>query len=149
MMEKAIIIDIDGTIANDKWRKHMLLESPRDWDKINNASINDTTNEWCVNLVDMYHRRGYKIIFLTARNTNVKELTVKWLTCNVPFSDYLLLMRPENDNITPDYQIKETIYRNEIEPAFDVEFCIDDRQTVVDMWRRNGLVALHCEGGTF
>jgi len=30
-----------------------------------------------------------------------------------------------------------------------IEFVVDDRQQVVDMWRRNGITCLQCDVGDF
>jgi hypothetical protein len=31
----------------------------------------------------------------------------------------------------------------------DILFAVDDRQQVVDMWRRNGITCLQCDEGQF
>jgi phosphatidate phosphatase PAH1 len=149
MKTRAIIIDIDGTLADDRWRRHLLHDPTKTWEEINSVSVNDPPNLWCQNLVEIYYKKGYHVIFLTARNEKAKDLTKAWLHNNVSFADYTLLMRPLADNKTPDWMIKEVIYRNDIEPTYDIELCVDDRQTVADMWRRNGLTCLHCDGESY
>lgn len=140
---KAIVVDIDGTLANDHWRRHLYTQPGRDWDAINAMSAQDTPNPWCQALVETFSDRGYHIIFLTARNETARAVTEAWLNANV-VTTYQLFMRPAKD-FRPDYIIKEGIYFSEIEPNFDVEFTVEDKQTVVDMWRRNGVVCLQCE----
>ncbi len=50
-------------------------------------------------------------------------------------------MRPEKD-YRPDYIIKEEILMQLKDEGFWPDLVIDDRQTVVDMWRRNGIICL-------
>ena len=44
-------------------------------------------------------------------------------------------MRPKAQEFEKDAKIKHEIYINQIEPKYDVQFVIDDRKQVVDMWR--------------
>lgn len=57
-------------------------------------------------------------------------------------------MRPDYEFIS-DQVLKLRIYEQNIKDKFDVLFVIDDRKSVVDMWRRNGLVCLQCAEGEF
>lgn len=54
---------------------------------------------------------------------------------------------------TGDYRkdciVKEEIYRKDIEPIYDILFCVDDRKQVVDAWRELGLTCLQCAEGNF
>jgi phosphoglycolate phosphatase-like HAD superfamily hydrolase len=150
---KAIIVDIDGTIANFDHRKKLLLEeiaSETDLSQSQLASRQDTPYPWCLNLVKIYHDAGYQIIFLTARNRRHYPETVEWL--NRYLDDrivYMLLMRDLDDQ-RPDDIIKEDIYRQEIAPSFEVEFALDDRDSVVEMWReRVGIPCLQVQKGTY
>ena len=55
-------------------------------------------------------------------------------------------MRAANDT-RQDYIIKEEIYRDAIEPYYDVRGVFDDRPSVVAMWRRLGLRVYHVNDG--
>ncbi len=146
---KAIIIDIDGTLADSKHREHHIVnaEGKVDWAAWDAAAHLDTPNRWCASMVAaMKHSQGVSLIFLTGRGDRLRDVTLNWLTTHVvPKSDIdLLLMRPNGDK-RPDTVIKEEYYRRDIEPLYDVLFCIDDRDTVVDMFRKLGLTVLHCD----
>lgn len=144
--KKAIIVDIDGTLSNDLWRRHTYKHAQRDWNEINAMCKYDMPNPWCQAIVENFSAMGYHIIFLTARNSNSRELTEQWLMLNInPKVDYTLIMRPELD-LRDDWMVKETVYRNEIEPFYDVLFCVEDKQSVTDMWRRIGMTCLQCDG---
>jgi hypothetical protein len=45
--------------------------------------------------------------------------------------------------------VKREIYRNLIEPKHNVWFVLDDRNSVVKMWREIGLTCLQVEEGNY
>jgi len=142
--KQAIIVDLDGTLANDFWRKHTYLHPDRNWDEINAMSRYDAPNVWCQELVWALSAKGYHVVFLTARSSNARSVTEQWLLSNVgPTVDYSLIMRDPNDT-REDWMFKETAYYTEIAPNYEVLMCVDDKQSVVDMWRRLGLTCLQC-----
>lgn len=145
---KAIICDIDGTLANVEHRRHFIAGDRPDWQSFNESMIVDTVNDWCRQLVlRMCHT--HFIIFATGRYEDFRGATECWLAENgLDALGHLLLMRADNDS-RRDSIMKEEMYRTHIEPRFDVDFVIDDRQSVVDMWRSLGLVCLQCDEGDF
>ena len=58
------------------------------------------------------------------------------------------MMRKEGDH-RRDSIVKKEIYDTLIKDEFDVEFVLDDRQQVVDMWREIGLKCLQVAEGNF
>ena len=48
-----------------------------------------------------------------------------------------------------DVIIKREIYEREIAGKFNVEYCLDDRDRVVALWRLLGLTCLQVDYGTF
>jgi len=84
---------------------------------------------------------------VTGRNERFRQITERWLTWNeIPFSR--LTMRPNKDQ-RPDYIIKQEILDGFLSEGLDITFTVDDRQQVVDMWRRNGITCLQCDVGDF
>ena len=57
-------------------------------------------------------------------------------------------MRPEGNN-EKDSIIKKRIYEDHIKGKFNVEFVLDDRNQVVEMWRELGLTCLQVAEGDF
>ena len=57
-------------------------------------------------------------------------------------------MRPRFDCRKDDI-VKEIILEFEILPRYKPHFVLDDRQQVVDMWRKRGLTVLQCDEGNF
>lgn len=50
-------------------------------------------------------------------------------------------MREEND-LRPNYEVKEQILKEQILPFYDVLFALDDEDNNVEMFRKNGIVVL-------
>lgn len=132
---RAIICDIDGTLA------HMGERSPYDWHKVGS----DTVDQVVIDLLRRYDNRV--IILLSGRDSVCRTETVQWLEQNrVPFNH--LFMRPEKD-MRKDSIVKRELFEQHIRNDFNVEFVLDDRQQVVDMWRQMGLKCLQVAKGDF
>lgn len=145
---KAIIVDIDGTLADDLWRRHTYSHPNRDWAEINAMCKYDQPFKWCQEIVTAMAAQDYHIIFLTARNDSARAHTDAWLRANTNLLDFTLIMRSEGDR-REDWMTKEDLYTKHVHPTFDVLFCLDDKQTVTDMWRRIGLKCLQCDSIEF
>lgn len=145
MNKKSIIVDIDGTLADiSVRRKH--LEGRKDWNSFNSNISRDVLNTWCREII-VRMSPDYSILLVSGRVDSLRAETINWLNENeVPFD--ALLMRKSND-FRSDIIIKEEIFMNEILGSYEVLFVIDDRSSIVDMWRRNGLVCLQCDVGNF
>lgn len=149
MRQKCIIVDLDGTIADNEYRvKYVDGSQKKDWNTFNALSAGDPVVEWCRDLVRGFHGLGYRIVFLTARSESkgTRDITAKWLQEHVGsyVPDYDLFMRAADDFRT-DFITKEELYRTKVAPLYDVAFAIDDKQSVCTMWRGLGIPALHCK----
>lgn len=145
-MQKAIIVDIDGTISNAEHRVHYVQTTGRkNWVKFNEQSAFDQPYEWCVDLVKGMHAAGYTIIFLTARagTEELKTMTRAWLDQHVGI-DYTLLMRPDKD-YRPDFIVKQEIYQSHVAPFYEVAFALDDKEAVCNMYKTMGIRIFHCD----
>lgn len=147
MKKRAIICDIDGTIANIDHRQHLVQGHRKDWKAFFARVDKDTPNEWCVNIIQMYIAAGFEIIFMSGRHEELRKVTEKWLDDHVKVS-YKLFMRMSKD-YRQDCIIKEELYNDFVKDDFNIEIVIDDRQQVVDMWRKLGLTCLQCAKGDF
>ena len=137
--ELAIIVDVDGTLADMRG-----IRGPFEWDKVHL----DKPHQDVIDLVkDLASLKKYKIIITTGRDGVCKEATRKWLKDNgVSFDDFYIRKAGDfrKDNI-----IKSEIYMDHIRPMYDVKFVIDDRDQVVEMWRSLGLRVLQVAPGNF
>lgn len=132
----AIIVDIDGTIA------HMKNRSPYDWNRVDEDEFdNDVAS------IPFALRNSVIIIIMSGRDEVCREKTGKWLKDNgMPYNH--LYMRPQG-NTEKDSVIKERLYNNHVKGKYNVRFVLDDRQQVVDLWRRLGLKCFQVAEGNF
>lgn len=143
---QAIIFDLDGTLCECEHRVHYMRERPKRREEFHSACIFDGVVAAVKALIDMAETSGIKVILLSARPIRFKALTEEWLTKNAIYYDQLILSSyPELSD--PGYKIK--MYRELIEPFYDVIFAIDDRDTVVRMWRDNGVTCLDIANNHF
>ncbi|WP_315189920.1 AAA family ATPase [Capnocytophaga sputigena] len=124
-LPKAVICDLDGTLS--------LLNGR---DPYNAATCdNDLLNEPVAAALKMAKQRGYQVILLSGREDKFREPTVRFLDKHQIGYD-LLLMRTSND-FRKDNIIKRELFEGEIQGKYFVEFLLDDRNQVVDMWRKD------------
>lgn len=146
----AIIVDLDGTLCNASHRLHYLKGETKEWDKFFAAASLDKCNLWCHQLI---HRMAgaFEILFVTGRSEDDRAHTMEWIRKHLWITDldpqgldYNLHMRPKGDP-RKDYTVKQEIYLEKIAKKYDVLFCVEDRGSVVKMWRQLGLVCLQCD----
>lgn len=124
--EKAVICDIDGTLA------HMGDRNPFDFTKVDQDEIDLLVRDFVVNL----QKEGNKLILLTGREGTVEciQLTLAWLQKHkISFTE--IYFRGVG-NREPDYVVKHDLYRAKIEPYYDILVVFDDRPRVIEMWRQ-------------
>ena len=134
----AIIVDIDGTLSHSGG-----IRTPFEYHKV----INDDIDEIVRDILITYSNFLYPIIVVSGREDHCKEMTEEWLKKHrVPYD--LIYMRKTGD-FRKDAIVKKEIYETYIKPKYDVLFCLDDRNQVVDMWRENGVKCLQVQDGDF
>lgn len=154
MNNKAIIIDLDGTLINNNARAlSSYIPVPSNvkdmaayWEPFFKESVFDDPNLWCMEIVEAMSKSGYKIIFLTGRSAtdSAVEATQRWIEANVDKSiDHELIMRPMNDE-RRDSAVKRDIVTLQIMPKYFVLFAIDDKRSNVDMFESLSIPCLHC-----
>ncbi|MDW9536257.1 polynucleotide kinase [Sinorhizobium meliloti] len=147
-MKKAVIFDIDGTIADVEHRRGWLRTSPPDWERFNAEMGEDRPNLPVVELYRvLWNSKQYEMVLTSGRFESSRRLTETWLIWNeIPFGN--IYMRQDGDN-RADHLVKED-FLAQIRARFgDIAFAVDDRDQVVAMWRRNGITCLQCAYGSF
>lgn len=159
-----IVFDLDGTLANIEHRRHWVDKSVRgnktDWHKFFAECVNDTPIEPMCNLFRTLHKVNAKTMEIwSGRSEEVYWDTVAWLNKHlfegydgwtIPASTFYvkLQMRPIGDTC-PDVMLKERMLDAAIHSGKEIEFVVDDRQGVVNMWRRRGILCLQCAEGDY
>lgn len=139
----AVICDLDGTLA------HHVSRGPYEEERCDEDAVDDNVRQALVDAVN----RGWAVLLLSGRHeeakgVSIRELTQRWLEWNdVPYDH--LRMRPADDQ-RPDYIVKAELFDQHVRPHYDVRLVLDDRDSVVDLWRRGlGLKCWQVAPGAF
>lgn len=135
MKPTAVICDLDGTLA---------LIGDRDPYASHKCSV-DTVNRPVAMVLEWARAAGHSILLVSGRGfqANHRMATERWLTRHQIGYDELHL-RPVGER-AKDYDVKQRIYRNQIRPRYRIVFVMDDRGSVVQMWRREGLTVFQVD----
>jgi FMN phosphatase YigB (HAD superfamily) len=148
-MTKAVIFDIDGTLANGEHRQHYLRSSPKNWEAFKAALHLDTPHVHVVESMKLYHGSGYTIILASARSEEERLRTVGWLYDHgIGRLWSHLLMRKDGD-YRDDYIIKKEMLEEILYMGYEPHLVFDDRERVVNMWREAGIKCYQVEPGKF
>ncbi len=135
-MAKAIICDLDGTIAL------MGERGPFEWHRVSE----DVPNPAVIDLMRRYYD-DHSIMIVSGRSDECHIKTLAWLARHeVPYDH--LFMRHAGD-FRKDAVLKREIYDRHIAGRYEVAFCLDDRNQSVAFWRELGLVCFQVALGDF
>lgn len=138
----SILVDIDGTIADNSHRQHFVAGVEKDWPRFFAAMRDDQVIYPVANMVNNLFRTN-SIILCTGRPAEYRVATISWLHRNlIPFTE--LYMRKSGDH-RPDHLVKRELYDQILADGYNPKIVIDDRTSVVKMWRELGLVCLQNE----
>lgn len=150
---KTVIVDIDGTVADLSHRLHFIegkYGQPKLWDEFYAAVGMDEPIHEMVDLVKLL-QHTYDIVFVTGRPERTRDASVAWIKKHI-YDDYrvmpVLYMRKDRD-YRSDNIVKKELYDRYIKPTHDVAFVLEDRSSVVRMWRAEGLRVLQVAEGDF
>lgn len=141
-MSDCVIFDIDGTLADCSHRLRHLANNKRDWPAFFAEMDRDQPIEPVCWLLLALLDRDTTILLTTGRPENYRTVTEAWLE-RAGLAWHRLYMRPENDT-RPDHVVKSQILDGILADGFEPILVVDDRQSVVDMWRERGLTCLQC-----
>jgi hypothetical protein len=143
MSRPLYIFDLDGTLALTEHRQHILDDksNPHRWVDFFAACVFDEPNKPVIETMASLSLTC-DIMFFSGRSEDVRSQTLDWLTHHTCFINRhwvngALTMR-RSGSTEPDDIVKER-WLNAL-PSEDRERLVavfDDRQKVVDMWRRN------------
>ncbi len=139
----AVLVDIDGTVALMGDRR-----SPFEWHKVGLDEPNRPVVELIKNLqIAGYGTVGKPMVYMSGRDSVCRGETIDWLKAQGIFYGNLY-MRPAGD-MRKDSVVKLELYNQHIRGKYNIAFCFDDRQQVIQMYRSIGLTVLDVAGNTF
>jgi len=149
------IFDIDGTLADGKHRQHFLKGERKNWPAYQKLAHADAPVLPVVKTLKSLHSTGEKIIIASGRIEDEREVATSWLEKQriylgpardneTRFHPIDLFMRPAKD-YREDSIIKEEILNRIRADGYTVLGVFDDRNRVVQMWRRNGVFVFHVD----
>lgn len=149
-MRRAILVDVDGTVANCEHRLGYVHTKPKNWKAFFEASKNDPPYEDIIWLVKTLRESGCAILMVTARSENEREMTEWWLKHKAGMEGVYekMYMREANDP-RDDSVVKKELLEQIYNDGYVPYMVLDDRDGVVAMWRREGLRCLQVRPGDF
>lgn len=147
-----VVVDIDGTVADCSHRLHWLASKPKNWKAFHagiefDKPIHETI--YVTWLLMKKHFYDPRVVFCTGRSESVRPATQAWFAAHMPWANRCkLYMRKDND-FRPDYVVKEELLAKMREDGYDPRIAFDDRDQVVAMWRRNGLICYQVQEGKY
>lgn len=143
ILPKIMVIDIDGTIAQEGARAQLLKQQPVDWDRFYEDDFDDRPNTSVCDFV-RFMAETLEVIFCTSRRECVRQKTQAWLQKHLGMApkDYTLIMRRNDDDSLATSQ-KWTQFKAETteEERQRVLFVIEDDAAMASMWRLHGFTA--------
>jgi predicted kinase len=104
--------------------------------------VDDAPIQPIIDLVRLFEGRGHRILLVSGRSDQCRKETEGWLERHgVPFHE--LHMRKAGDH-RQDFIVKSEILDGLLAAGNEIAFVVDDRPSVVAMWRARGLTCLQC-----
>lgn len=154
-----VVFDIDGTILDGSHKKDLIkhaepgqpwpTQSDEDWQRWYDACKDDKPIKALVELAITLIDEGHRVEFWTGRYEACRPQTEAWLEEHelTDYNGYAcpLRMRPLDEREDPDHIVKERFIAKYGKP----DLVFEDRQSVVDMWRRNGIMCAQVAEGNY
>jgi acid phosphatase class B len=153
--KKCIMVDLDGTISlfnhitkngKEQVEQHPGAHFRNSIDA--STAEQDLPNHSVIQVIKMAFGSGHTIIFCSGRIDRYEEQTRNFLAKHLPDVPYQLFLRRDGD-FRKDTVLKEEVFRDKIEPYYDVSFVLEDRSCVVEMFRDLGLNCWQVHPGDF
>lgn len=146
---RAIIFDMDGTLADISHRMH-LLDGKKDWDAFHGAMFDDTPVEAIAELARLLAKAASAglgidaVLVVTARHDDPRyvQMTRDWLELHDIPCDRLYMRR--DGDTRRDHIVKREILQQILDDGYEPVLAVDDRPEVVAMWREHGIMTLQC-----
>lgn len=141
------ICDIDGTVADVTHRRHYVQSKPKNWAAFEKLAHLDPPIERVIKMVQLLQGKGWTLLMCSGRGEQQRGITEKWLKEN-GLHPVKLYMRKEGD-YRQDSIVKKELLDQIKEDGYHPVLSLDDRDQVVEMWRKNGIPCVQVAEGNF
>ena len=152
--KQTIIFDVDGTIADVEHRRHFVNgntmdgRTNNDWTSFRKETVNDTPVQWVCDIAKRFIAQGDQVAFFSARNESEREITEKQISEWIGDNHQGLFLRPDGD-FRKDDEFKSELADKFEELGGKIDLVFDDRNQVVEMWRKRGTTVVQVAEGDF
>lgn len=151
MKQKAIICDIDGVLLDTEHINDMItnsgLSDDSAWEFFNRHANDESVvaDSRIIEMLEAFAEQGYKIIFVTARSTQIWQQTRAKIDMSIGLCakhhfNYEICMRGIDDK-RPSSKVKQSLL-NKIQEFNSVLFAIDDESENCEMYAKNNILTL-------
>jgi len=144
MTYKTVIFDLDGTLCDISHRLHHIEGNNKNWNAFYKDCPKDEPKPQIIELAKLCHYNDYRVIISSGRSEAVRAETIEWLFENDVLYDELH-MRPDNCCVKDTALKKAWLDQGVFGPLGEIMFVVEDRDTMVQMWRGAGLTCLQVE----
>lgn len=148
--QPCVVFDVDGTLAefDDAGLGHLVHGLDKDWEAFHQAMAQASVIAPVAHLLRRLKQAGETIVICSGRPEGWGHYTQDWLRANDLSFDAVYL-RPEGQDHHSDPDVKRQLLARMRADGFEPWIVVDDRRSVVDLWRAEGLICLQCAPGEF
>ena len=146
--KKAIIFDVDGTMANLDHRLHWVRSKPKNWPAFFEGIHLDEPIETVIRMLKNFHADGYTILVCSGRGRDLFDKTAKWFEEKAGVLHLItdVFMRAEKDQRSDDI-VKSELLDEILAQGYEIVAVVDDRPKVIRMWKKRGLFVINVGSG--
>lgn len=164
-MKGVLFCDIDGTIADLAHRRVYVESRPKNWPAFEKTMHQDLPIQNIIDAVNALYDAGWTVVMCTGRGAHNKDVTIAWLEQHgVKYHEIytralyeydadgevkLTRKKKKQRDHRRDDIIKAELLQQARDDGFDPDIVFDDRNQVVDMWRREGVACVQVAFGDF
>lgn len=154
MTGMVIGFDIDGTVADLTHRRGFVRTKPKNWGAFYGAMDRDTPIAPIISVANAMRDARHLIFFASGREGTERHRakTADWLVAHVgTWTAHVPLWMRKAGDYRADDIVKEEILDEFVIPFFGrvPDIIFDDRDRVVKMWRRRGIICAQVAEGDF
>lgn len=145
-----IIFDIDGTLSDVGHRRPLVTDGNKQWGRFFDEMVNDPPHRDVCLLAELLgdhplvNQGAINLFVFTGRPETHRVQTEEWLrihTRSLLEKAKGVLMRAAGD-FRADTVIKKEMLEHVRSLGYDVRLVVDDRPSVIEMWKENGVTVL-------